>query len=312
MSRFVVTPMPTMLLVELERAYARCRMGCAFCPEKYETERTWDLGDDVLADIVAEARALAADDPRPVYLESADVLELAVFDALVDAWTANGRQLYVATPGLRLAEPGVAARYAGRPVRFDLTLHGATDAVADQSTGRPGAHATIVAAVDALHAAGVPFHLSLVITEANSAELADTVRLAATRWGVRDLSIKVFWPDTAAGGIARIHPDYLEQFPDLRQVQAEVASLADVPGMPRLDLYNLPFCQVEPTLLADDRVRVLDCYNAFRAYALPQCTGCAAREVCPGMHLHYVRHHAVRRPDPAAIARVLAARPGPA
>ncbi|MCB9665804.1 MAG: radical SAM protein [Alphaproteobacteria bacterium] len=299
-----VTPMADMLLVELDLALARCRMHCVFCPERYVTERAWDVPTRVVDEVLAEARALVAGDARRVYLESADILEFPGFDALVETFTADGRELLVATPGLRLADPDLVARHAGRRVRFDLTLHGTTDATWEAMTGRADARALVEQALDHLVGAGVPVHVSMVVTDRNVHELADTVRRAGARWKLHDLSVKLFFPDTSPDGAGR-HPGYLDQFPDLEAVEAQLRALAEAPdGLPRVDLYNLPFCQADEALLERLGAYVLDCFNAYRGRALPQCASCPVVEACPGIHLRYLAKHRVRRPSHAKAVAV--------
>lgn len=302
-----VTPMHDMLLVELDLALARCRMGCVFCPERYVTDRTWDVPQAVVDEVLAEVDALIADDPRPVYLESADILEFRGFDALVERLTAGDRELLVATPGLRLADRDLVQRHKDRRVRFDLTLHGTTDATWEAMTGRADARALVEQALDHLVEAGALGHLSIVVTDRNVHELADTVRRAGQRWGVASVNAKLFFPDTGPDGAGR-YPGYLDQFPDLGEVEAQLRLLAEAPeGLPRVDLYNLPFCQADEALLERLGAYVLDCFNAFRGRALPQCARCPAVEQCPGIHLRYLARHRVRRPD---YAKAVAVREG--
>ena len=79
-----------------------------------------------------------------------------------------------------------------RPLGIELSLHGATAAVHDAATRRPGSFAQVWRAVQALQSRRLPVVLKTLLTNANASQLDTIIALAAAR-GSRCASIRR-WP----------------------------------------------------------------------------------------------------------------------
>jgi MoaA/NifB/PqqE/SkfB family radical SAM enzyme len=158
------------------RVNFRCNQACAFCfvatqlpparPEAIEraiagaVRRSDKIslsgGEPTLDPRLPEYVRLAASGPHPVTLQ---------------------------TNAVRLADADVTKTLvdAGMGHAF-VSLHGATQAVAEAVTGSPGTFARTLAGIDNLQRERVPITLNFVLCGPNAHELSQAVELAARRW----------------------------------------------------------------------------------------------------------------------------------
>ncbi|MCB9666005.1 MAG: radical SAM protein [Alphaproteobacteria bacterium] len=299
-----------MIALDLGPALAPCALSCRFCPRAWSTDpRGTPPADEATRDRLRArvAEALAAHPGPDVWLQGDDVLAYPDVLGLLDVAREAGKRVHLVTPGLALADRALAERFAGRDLRFDLTVHALDPAVVSTMTGRDDALEALLQALDHLRDLQIEHLLGVVVTRDNVAVLADTVRGLAARHAVERLHLRLFYPDTDRGS-----PAYLDQFPAFDAVMDQLRALdGDAGPLPVLHLSNAPPCQLDLQELRRLRVVLAKDFNAHRAPDLPACARCPAAVGCARLHPAYGRRHAVRTPDLQQVAAVLAAQDAP-
>ncbi|HMV68912.1 MAG TPA: radical SAM protein, partial [Myxococcota bacterium] len=273
----VVPISSSMLMVELAREHAPCRMYCRFCPRTANGDPR-DLpppSDEDQARVLRDfRRLLETSDATELFLWSDDLLRYPGLDDLLDA--ARGLRLHVVTPGLELADRAFAERFVGRDLRFDLTVHALDPETFTAMCGNPDAHGLVMAAIDNLRALGVPHQLAIVVTDVNVHALADTLLGMRARWGAERVYVRVFYPDAL-----HLPAGYERQFPSFDAVMEQLERAGRLGEAPAVFLSNVPPCQVDLDRLDRPQVFLTPHFNAFRAPDLPACAACPAADVCP-------------------------------
>lgn len=177
---------PFIVIWEVTRA---CALACAHCradaiPHRDPRELTIEQGFALLDDLAAYAP------PRPmVVLTGGDPFEREDLAALVAHGTAVGLHISLSPSVTRrlTAASLVAMREAGAHV-VSLSLDGATAATHDAFRGIVGTFDATLAAVAAVHAAGLRVQLNTTVTAANVVELPEILTLVTdldpTLWSV--------------------------------------------------------------------------------------------------------------------------------
>lgn len=287
---------PDHIEVELDWYDARCTLFCRFCPMSWSTDRERaPAGPGRHAEVVSALLEAVADHPgADVSLAAGDVLRAPwLFDAL-DRLGAQGRRVHLVTPGVDLADRAFAARFVGRDVRFDLTVLSTDEATWQAMVGAEGVGDRLSAALDHLDDLGLAYEIGVVVTADNVQDLARLVAWLHKAHGVGAVTVRAFFPD------ADEMPDgYLDQVVPygalLEQLEALEAWGLDDP--PRINLGNVPLCQVDLSGLSTVRVFPLSSANRFGAEAHPLCPLCPERDVCSQLPRGYRARHPLRTVD---------------
>ncbi len=219
------------------------------------------------------------------------------------------RKLALQTNGQILAAPGAARALSEAGLdAVALALHGTTAAVHDWHTATPGSFRRVVAAAKQAIAAGLAVRVGVVVTRANSAQLAGMVDLAHAV-GAGSMRMVLCREEGAALTEARM---LAPRWSAAAEALVPAAERARHHGLD-LELAGLPPClagELRP-LLADgptvreaDRVYVAGAVTReARAYPAP-CDGCSLRASCPGVEAAYLRRwgHGELRPVGAVHA----------
>jgi mycofactocin biosynthetic radical S-adenosylmethionine protein MftC len=164
------------LSVHLELTYV-CNWRCVFCynPRHNDHKRLsvpeWERVFDELRQLGALTLTLTGGEP----------LAHPEFFAIAGAARRRAFALRIFTNGSLITEE-VADRIAAlRPSGVELSLHGATAAVHDRATGRPGSFDALFAGVDRLTARQVALVLKTPLTALNEHELDAMIEMVAAR-----------------------------------------------------------------------------------------------------------------------------------
>lgn len=290
--------------IEVDRRHATCEMYCVFCPRTVRD----DARDLAPPDAAAQARireglrrAVHTHPDALLALWSDDLLRYpGLFDLLDDL---VDRRIHIHTPGLALADPAFSARFVGRDVVIDLTIHADDPDTFLAMCGNPEAHALTFAALDNLHAQSVPYSLSTVVTDRNVEDVAALILSLSGRYQPETINLRVFYPDGSDLGdaYARQFPSYGAIADQLRLVAADTRA-----DLPLVTLANLPACQVDAATFDGLRATLSENRNALRTFSFDACVGCPAHDSCPGVHPAYAATWPVRTPDRAHVLEVLA------
>ena len=154
-----------------------CEQRCQFCPRSFDVRRPEPGAGDLVPRVRRHFVAFLQRYPhRDVVMLSADILRWPDLMGLLDL--AHDRRVTLLTPGLRLADPEVAASFAGRDVRFDLTWLADDPETWARMTGRADAWERMHAAIDNLRRLGLPYRLSTVLNATN----VHTLPAIIARW----------------------------------------------------------------------------------------------------------------------------------
>lgn len=165
---------------------AECRQACTFCSVKSYVPPS-DHGETELQAIQLQLQKARAGGVEEVRLNGIDPLAFScVLDVVTAVRTLGFRRLSVYSPARQLASASFRTAFLERaPVELEITvpLYGVSAAVHEAVTGLPGSHAEVLAAIEALRAAGRPLdlRLSTVIVKQNVDELPALLQFAAER-----------------------------------------------------------------------------------------------------------------------------------
>lgn len=236
---------------------------------------------------------------------------------LVRAARALGyREIKLQTNGLALAHrPNLDRLLEAGVTLVHVSVHTHLAGPYDRLVRRAGAHALMVAGLDAVAASGVRARADLIVTTSTQAHLADAVRWVAAR-GIRAVDLwYVSLTDANRANPASL-PPWEDAVPRLREALAAARGL----GVEARSLH-VPRCllgadHVHAWDPGSERVRVVspeatfdlaDSRLAGRVH-VPACEGCPHRPVCPGVRPDYLERY-----GDGAITRARAAQqvPGP-
>jgi len=156
---------------------SRCNWRCVFCYNPRHFDKAGLTGDEWIR-VLDELRGLGT---LTVSLTGGEPLAHPDFFRIAEAARERAFAVKVFTNG-SLVDPAAADRLASlRLLAVEMSLHGATAAVHDRTTGRPGSYAAVWCAVDALRARGVPLLLKAPLTLLNEHEIEGLVAAAAAR-----------------------------------------------------------------------------------------------------------------------------------
>jgi molybdenum cofactor biosynthesis enzyme MoaA len=209
-------------------------------------------------------------------------------------------RLTVATAGVRLAEPGVAAELVAAGVtQVRVPLYGSTARVHDAITGRPGAFRRTVAGLRAALAAGLEVQLRTLALRANLASLAGLEPLAA-RLGLPPPTIDQVAPRSAdAADFRRSVPSYAAVVRALRGTRLRVTGFP--PCLRRLAgrEADARFGRPERADRPPDRSPG-PAVPWLAPHHPPRCRRCVLRPSCRGTYALYVAVHGDGELEPVA------------
>jgi MoaA/NifB/PqqE/SkfB family radical SAM enzyme len=165
------------IAAHLELTHA-CGWHCVFCGVSHRHSNQPPLAVDEWLAAFDDLRALGA---LALTFTGGDPLRHPAFFRLAQAARERAFAVRIFTNGEVLDE-ATADRLADlRPLGVELSLHGATAAVHDAATRRPGSFAQVWRAVEALQSRRIPVVLKTLLTTSNAAQLDAVIALAATR-----------------------------------------------------------------------------------------------------------------------------------
>jgi len=160
----------------LELTY-RCNWRCGFCYNPRHRDLRGLKGAEWV-EVIVELRELGT---LTVTLTGGEPLLHPDFFRIARAVREQGFALRVFTNG-SLIDAETAQRLAElHPMGVELSLHGATAATHDGTTGTPGSWSSLVQALDRLEASGVRVLLKTPLTRLNEGELDAMIAFAAER-----------------------------------------------------------------------------------------------------------------------------------
>jgi hypothetical protein len=247
-----------------------CENRCYFCAQPAVThppKRDWTPSDRVQS-LLADNRGLGLE--RLCIGGTEPVTHPDFEPTLKLARQVGFSKIELMTSGLRLAERGVAADWAGAGVtHLAIPIYSADDAVHDRVCGTT-CHGRLLAGLDAAHAAGLGLSLHTLALAPTLAGLSDLADLCQTRWQ-STLSLA---PPRPKDGVW----DFDREAPSLSDVSAAISSI------PRgsLNMMGWPLC------FAPDRPRggatVMSIYFRGQARIHPSvCGSCQAKPSCDGL-----------------------------
>lgn len=281
-----------------------CDLRCSFCTRgaggivpPHQTLSTVD-------DLRFQVETLAATGAETLDFGGDEPMSHPALPRLVRFARRRGfRRVTVATAGVRLGEPGVAAALAAAGVeQVRVPLYGSTARVHDAVTGVPGSFRRTLAGLRAARAAGLDVELRTVALRDNLDSLPGLERLAA----------RLALDPPSVGQVAPRSDDP----EDFRRNAPAYAAVVRALHHSRLQLAGFPLCLRRPASPADsDRRRAEARARPLRAFRSPDptppwraphypppCRRCALRPACPGTYALYVALHgdAELRPLPRA------------
>lgn len=164
------------LFVYLELTY-RCNWRCVFC----YNQRHHDLEVLTLAEWTRVLDGLRRLGTLTVTLTGGEPLLHPDFFAIVEAARQRAFAVRIFTNGSLVDGPAADHIAALAPLSVEMSLHGATPAVHDRTTGVDGSFEALWGSVDRLLRRGVRVLLKTPLTRHNHPELAALIALAAQR-----------------------------------------------------------------------------------------------------------------------------------
>lgn len=167
-----------------------CNHACRFCIVQEGMNNFRGVGPARFAAMAAEA-AVSGKYGRVIFTGGEVTLERKLFDFVAAARESKAfAHLRVQTHGRRFADPGFARALVGAGVdEYLVSIHGASPAVHDDITQRPGSYAELLEGLRNLNALGARVITNTVINSLNVSSLAAVVAAAAAT-GVREME---FW-----------------------------------------------------------------------------------------------------------------------
>lgn len=161
------------LTVQLELTYA-CNWRCVFCYNPRHFDRTRLSGDEWIL-VLDELRALGT---LTIALTGGEPLAHPDFFAIAHAARERHFALRIFT-NASLIDDDVADQIAALPpVGVEVSIHGATAAVHDAATAKPGSFDAAMRGIEKLLARNVPVLMKTPVTSMNEHEIDDIVALS--------------------------------------------------------------------------------------------------------------------------------------
>lgn len=164
------------LTVQLELTYA-CNWRCVFCYNPRHFDRTRLSADEWIA-VLDELRALGT---LTVALTGGEPLAHPEFFRIAEAARERAFALRIFTNASLIDDEAARRIAALPPLAVEVSIHGATAAVHDAATGKPGSFVAAFAGIDRLLAHNVPILMKTPVTNLNEHEIDDIVALAEDR-----------------------------------------------------------------------------------------------------------------------------------
>lgn len=244
-----------------------CESRCFFCASPGVLTPAADTISRV-ADIdawIADARGAAL---GTVCVAGTEPARHPHFEAALEALAGvGGPAIEVMTSGLALSEPGTARRWHERGVRsVAVPLYSADETSHDGVVGTDGAHARVLAGLDAANENGIEVFVHTLALRRTLEELPRLAAMTRDRWNAR-LAIGIARPKTDAWSWAEGAASHDEL---ARAVHSLPVSLVGFPG-----------CVAPET--PRGAARVIDLYfRTTRTSFDAVCDGCGVRPSCPG------------------------------
>lgn len=147
------------------------------------------------------------------------------------------------TNGLALARPGVCERYRDAGLRdFLVSLHGIGD-IHDEVVSVKGAYGKIVAAIEGMRSAGIPFRFNCTMSKP-VVPVIPTIAQKAIEYGAHAVNYIAFNPfgDQQTG--QRTHEN-VPKYSDIKPLLAEAIDALETAGI-EVNVRYLPMCMAEP------------------------------------------------------------------
>ena len=177
-----VPGLPFSLLAELTH---RCPLACLYCANPLElVARSEELTTETWTRVFQEAAELGV---LEVGLSGGEPLLRTDLNQIVSAATQAGLYTNLITSGLGLTASRARDLAAAGLNSVQVSLQAVDDATAAR-IARTGANKRKYAAAQAVHAAGLPLSMNVVLHRRNLEQVADIIRLADD-WGARRLEL---------------------------------------------------------------------------------------------------------------------------
>ncbi|NVB40306.1 radical SAM protein [Pseudenhygromyxa sp. WMMC2535] len=272
---------------------APCDQACRFCVYPYLDPGHPALGRspgllEWAAQVFAELDARPG--PSAVQLSGPDVLRDPRLGALLDLLARySSLEVELLGPMTGLADPQLAEAVLGREqvVAMRTTLLSHRPEVHDALVGRAGAHADVLAAIDAALARGLCVGVNSVLTPDNAGDLTELLRLLEPWSGAGvDLQVQLYHPEALGmepEGWRALALERLVCGP--AQIRAAFAELARAPDADALlslvSARHIAHCWLPASIRERVVEPVAEPQDNFTTP--PACADCPGREGCPGL-----------------------------
>lgn len=233
-----------------------CDNRCVFCATGRESrgDRGW-MAPDVVGAALAEARANGVSSVG--FLGGEPLRYPHLVDVVGAARDLGFERVALCTNGRRLSDPArLEALLAAGISRVALSIHSHRAELEDRITGRPGAFAEKLAAIDLLVAAAgasrLPHGLALnVVLHAQNLAHLGALSAFFGRRGVRDLRFNFVRPEVAPEEARRWVPTFARTTPRLRQLLERNEGRLGL----QISFADVPLCRLPWELLAGPALR---------------------------------------------------------
>lgn len=293
---------------EVLRLGLKCNARCLFCNVPPD-----NLGPDEDFARAARAGCRAAGRGGCVSVSGGEPTLYPELARLIAYARRKGVKAELQTNGIALARRGAVEELARAGLAYAfVSLHSHIPAIHDFLTGIRGSQEACVKAVRNFVACGVHTTLNPVITTANCRGLADYVRFAGRRLGVKFISLSVVQPRGLALKNRALVPDYRALNVPVRAalkaaLEEGVTVLNPICGLPLCvgDWYKYPERCVEYSL------GKLGLPFTCPKVKAPACRKCAASAYCAGVWAEYprIRGFGALKPLAKSVFSAGAARP---
>lgn len=275
-----------------EGATVRLTYGCnQKCPMCFVDTSLGAVPERMWRDGIAEAAARGA---RYLQLSGGEpTLSPHVASAIALARAGGFARIELQTNALACAEPGFARALAAAGLTHALvSLHGATDAIADRVTLSPGTAARTALGADALLEAGVAVQLHFVVNGMNYPEAPAFVERVHSRWGTRaSILFSFVAPMDRVPKEPWLVPRYSDAAPPLRAA-LDACSARGIAFAGLGSFCGLPLCVLDgdPRYYPDKQPVPAGSVDAEFVHPAA-CEGCRERPSCRGVRAAYATLH---------------------
>jgi len=277
-------PDGTPIYDEIIRINFHCNQACEFC---FVSTHLPTAEDALVENAIRDGGARGS---RIVLSGGEPTLHKRLVDFVRLAAEVSRHPVCLQTNAIRLDDPKLVAALvtAGLSQAF-VSLHGATAEISDLITSAPNTFVRTVVGLDHLHEASVTIMLNFVICESNRHQIADTVRMIATRWPGATLNISFVAASTdLVPRTEELMPRYSAAMPQLSEAIDESVRLGlRIHGFE--SMCGIPLCLLPPsvgleTLMLTEIPADFDQGEFVRGRA---CADCGYQTRCYGIRRQY-------------------------